>query len=927
MAPGTFRRCAAGARVCASLVATLLVWTTWLALALLLGVQAYVASENQMQVPGFLLRAIEAHLAESGVSVKFGKATFDPSGRVLIEKARFRLESFSEPVVTADAIYLRLDPIALLERRFEAREIRATGANLYIPAMLSASGKAETVVQDLDGAFSIASRGDEFSVDYLTFRIGGIAVSAHGQVNAGTVERAGAQATSVPLTEFLAKNYSALSREFSRAEEQLAGLEDATVHAVLTPSDTRGAIVTAELCADSLRLVAPVAVEAGQLRAHCRFPLLGGAPIMTSAVASAETLRVAGRVSADGVRVRARGPLRMETLSFAPRSIEVSAGLVTVPGLTVRAPFGVVEPGTGRSLSGSLSALLLGLPVSLKGSADLAEKSASVSFDGDFAPGLLDVAESRTGFRIRRFADLSQPVAATGEVRLDPGWKLRRIAGHVDTADLVAYHVPINEARGDAEFDGRLLRVRDGFVRSGENFVVGSYDHDMQTREFRYLISGRLRPLEISPWFRGEWWPNIFKPFGFPKSAPSATFDVQGRYMQGRHFSVFGLAEADGPVLRGVPFDSVRTILYVVPDACDGLEAHFTKAGGTADGTFRLGTEPEHGIWNSLDLDLTAKMDPTPMGVMLPGPAEASLAAFAFEEPPSISLSGHFDGPAAPDAHRRVLHAQLRAPGPLRVHGVPFERASFKLDMDGDRIDVGDVDAGFAGGQVNGSAVLEGAGGGRKLRVKASVAGASLGQSAAAAQDYIVGASQRAASAMATFARDKSGVRLDLSATAEGQPGDIASFTGEGNVQLQGAKLGELSLLGGLSKVLKFPELRFTQAKSTFKIADASLNFGDLSVIGANSAIRAKGTYSMDKRTLDFSATIYPFMESKSLLQVINAISAPISAIFRVRLTGSLEKPTWRLAYSPFNLLRVDEVRTGAAEKPPAPSPSVIPPP
>jgi hypothetical protein len=894
-------------------------------LALLLGVQAYVASENQMQVPRFLLRAIEAHLAESGVSVKFGRATFDPSGRILLEKAKFRLESFSEPVVTADAIYLRLDPIALLERRFEAREIRATGANLYIPAMLSASGKAETVVQDLDAAFSIASRGDEFSVDYLTCRIGGIAISAHGQVNAGTVERAGSQATSVPVTEFVARNYAALSREFSRAEVQMAGLDGATVRAVLTPSDTRGAIVTAELCADSLRLASPIAVEAGQVRAHCRFPLLGGAPIMTSAVASAETLRVEGQVSADGVRVRARGALHMETFTFTPHGIEVSAGLVTAPGLSVVAPLAYIEPGAGGAFSGSLSALILGLPVSVKGSADLSAKSATASFDGEFAPGLLDEAQRRTGFNVRRFADLSRPIVASGEAELGPGWRLRRVTGHVDTTDLVAYHVPINQARGDVEFDGRLLHVRNGFVQSGENFVIGSYDQDIKTRDFRYLISGRLRPLEISPWFKGEWWRNIFRPFGFPKSPPSATFDVQGRYLAGRHFAVFGLAEADGPELRGVPFDTVRTILYVDPDACDGLEAHLTRAGGTADGTFKLSTEPARGTWSSLDLDVTAKMDPTPLGEMMPGPVEASLAAFSFGEPPSISLTGHFDGPGAEGPRKRVLHAQLRAPGPFRVHGVPFERASFKLDVDGDRIEVGDVDAGFAGGEVSGGATLQGADKERRLRVTATVAGASLGQSASAAQDYIVGASQRAASAMATFARDKSGVRLDLSASAEGRPGDIASFSGEGNVELQGSKLGELSLLGGLSKVLKFPELRFTLAKSSFKIADSSLSFGDLSVVGANSAIRAKGTYAMDKRTLDFSATIYPFMESKSLLQVINAISAPISAIFRVRLTGSLEKPAWRLAYSPLNLLRVDEVKAGAAEKPPAPSPVLNP--
>ena len=138
---------------------------------------------RELEVPRFLLHAIEGHLAESGVSVTFGRAIFDPSGRVLLERARFKLASFSEPVVTARAIYIRLDPLALVEGRFEPSEIRATGADLFIPAMLSQRRAApRRVVQDLDAGFSITSRGDEFSVDYLNCRLGGVcALGARGR--------------------------------------------------------------------------------------------------------------------------------------------------------------------------------------------------------------------------------------------------------------------------------------------------------------------------------------------------------------------------------------------------------------------------------------------------------------------------------------------------------------------------------------------------------------------------------------------------------------------------------------------------------------------------------------------------------------------------------------------------------------------------
>jgi hypothetical protein len=921
MPDGTLRRCFAGARYCATCLVTLAVWTAWLGLVLLLCLQAYIASVNELRVPRFVLRSIEDHLAETGVTVKFGRAIFDPSGRILLTKARFKLDSFAEPVVTADAIYLRLDPIALLERRFEAREIRATGANLFIPAMLSASGRAEKIVQDLDAGFSITSRGDEFSVDYLSCRMGGVLISARGGINAGTVARNGAEATSLPLAEFVSKNYVALSREFSRAEEQLAGLAGTVVTAVLTPSDTRGAIVNAQLYADSLRMPAPVEIEAARIQANCRFPLLGGAPLMTTAVATAESLRIGGKVAATGVRARTRGILKMDTLAFDTRQVEVSAGSATMGADAVGAPLVVFIPGTGRAFSAEATAMVLGQVAWARGDVDLADKSADIAFDGSLSPGLTERVSQQIGADVRRFADLSEPMQAAGRLRLSPGWKFRDVKARVDARNFVAYRVRFDEARGVVSYDGTHFAARDAVVVSGDNRAEGSYEQNFSTLEFRYLLSGRLRPLDISPWFLGDWWPSLFKNFDFPDQPPDATIDVRGQYLHGRYFAVYGYADSRGPVLKGVPFDGARVLLYVDQSACDGLDITLTKGAGSVQGSFKLSTEPVQGTWSGLDIEASSTVDPSPVGKLLQPEAAAAIAAFSFDQPPDISLRGHFDGPAAQGAPGKSLHTEVRSESGFRVHGVAFDKASFAIDLAGDDIDIAVAEAGFAGGILTGTADVTGEGAARRMKFKTTLSGASLGQAATAAEGYVAAGPQAGSTALETFAKDKSGVRLDLNASAEGVPGELGTFVGDGNVQVQGAGLGELSLLGGLSKALRFPELRFTQARAAFKIGDSALNFTDVSVIGANSAIKAKGTYSIDRRMLDFSATIYPFMESRSLLQVFNALSAPLSAMLRVRLTGSIDKPSWRLAYSPLNLLRVDEGKAGAPEKSLSPAP------
>ena len=926
MPGGIIRSCIGASRYCAYGLITAAVWTSWLVLSLLLVIQLYAASVKELRVPRFVLRAIEDHLAQSGVSVKFGRAIFDPSGRLLLEKASFKLASFSEPVVTAGAIYIRVDPWALFSRRFEPREIRATGTNLFIPAMLSSSGRAETIIQDLDAGFSITSRGNEFSVDYLNCRLGGICVSAHGTINAGTVtSKGGPAAASLPLAEFVAKNYVALSREFSRAEEQMSGLDHAVVTAVLTPSESRGAIVAAEMRAPALRMAGPVSVEAEDIRAAARFPLLGSAPVMMSAAASAKSLRLVGKVSAAGVSVGVRGILKIETLSFDPRQMELTAAAVKGGGAELTCLVARIYPKGGRAFSGHAAAMLFGRPVRADGDADLASGSAEVAFEGSVAPDIVGPLSARLRTDIRRFADLSEPVAIAGRVRYLAGWKFSGATARVDARNFTAYHVGFEEARGVVSFDGSNFAAREAFARSGENEAEGSYEQSFSTKEFRYLLSGRLRPLEISAWFIGNWWTKLFGNFGLPKRPIDATVDVRGRYARTRHFSVFVYSDSRDPVVLGVPLDRLRTLLYVDQTACDGFEVVAARGGGSAQGSFRLSTEPATGRWSGLDLDVTSTLEPAPFAGIFPSAAAEAIRTFSFDSPPLVSASGHIDGPAAAGGRHKSLRIGVRSDAGLRVHGVAFDRASFKLGLDDDEIAIDGVDAGFAGGAASGSALITGTGADRRLKFKASLSGASLGQAAAAAEGYVVSGAPRASTALDTFARDRSGVRLDLNVAADGRMGVAGTFVGNGNFQVQGAKLGEVSLLGGLSKFLKFPELRFTQARAEYKIEDGSLIFPELSVLGANSAIKAKGTYAIDRRQLDFSATIYPFMESKTFLQIFNAISAPLSAVFRVRLTGSIDKPSWSLAYSPFSIIRESELKPEAPEKPATPSPLANP--
>ncbi len=150
--------------------------------------------------------------------------------------------------------------------------------------------------------------------------------------------------------------------------------------------------------------------------------------------------------------------------------------------------------------------------------------------------------------------------------------------------------------------------------------------------------------------------------------------------------------------------------------------------------------------------------------------------------------------------------------------------------------------------------------------------------------------------ALTSFVKAMSNVGIDLTVSAQGSPDNLLSFQGGGTALVHGSELGEVRMLGLLSELFEFTKLHFTSAQADFQIAGPQLLFPSVSITGANSGIRAHGSYDMGKHQLDFKAKVYPFEKSKSLPgQLMGGVLTPLSKIFEVKLTGTIEKPSWSL--------------------------------
>jgi hypothetical protein len=898
-------------RICGAGVLTLSVWTLWLALAIVLAAQIYVATTHEFALPDFVLRRLEQRLAESGLRATFRRTSFDPTGRILIEDVSVFLPDYADPVITARAGYLRLNPWSLLHGKFEAREIRLNDAAAWVPAILSPSGRSEPILRDLDATVFPDDRN--FVVSHLSARLGELIVSAHGNVSL----RPRTGEPSPQFATFLREHFPTFCREAIAFAEKLDRLDHAALDLKLESSETRAAIVSATLLARGFKLETPLSADLGPFELRTRFPLVGDAPAMSRLEFTTDGLRLPYDVVAGHVRAVMRGRLRPAQLHFDPVELELTAESVAAAGFSANHLSAVLRPQPLPRLEMETVALAMGAPIAVTANADFSTRMATIRWSGAISPRVLDPISARVHVDVRKFFDFETLECDTGEARLGPDWQFQNLAAQVALRGIHAHGVTMEEGRAIVQFDGRRLFAPEAYARIGENFARGSYEHEIATREFRFLLEGRLRPLAISEWFH-EWWPNFFARFEFPISPPNASVDVRGVWRESRESAIFVWADADKPTIQGEKLDRVRTRLFIRPGFYDGLELHAIQpGGGSAQGTFTFTTNLETEKWRALDLNLVSTLAPETAAHLIGPTGSEILTVFQFARPPMVKLHGHLDGPDVDGARHRTLDLEAQSAGPFRFFDFPLESGNFTAIVRDDEITLQKFDGHFAGGTAIGHARLWAAGADQRLSFEGSITDASLGLAVGAVQAFSAARKHQPAPPPGKFVQEKINVRLDLKAAAEGLSKDPFSFHGEGKTALRGAQIGEVALFGALSDLLKFTALRFTSAQSSIKINGAKLEFPDVTLRGANSAIDAHGDYALERRELDFKAKIYPFQESGNVLKtVVGAVLTPFSSVFEVKLTGSLEKPDWAFVMGPTNFIR--SLAPGTTETTPA---------
>lgn len=882
-------------RYCASCVVTLAFWSVWLVLGAVLAMLAYIAVLREFPVPGMVVRRLERDLASSNFALQFGRIHFEPNGNVLFENAALRSLQFEEPLLVSRMVYVRARFWSMLAGRLVPDEIRLEGATLQLPAMISPSGTAEALVRDL--ALTIHPVDQGWKLDQLTFRTGPLAVTAFGEF---TVPRSPAASKPVDVPAVLTLYYDygkklAVQLEHLRSLEQPAlGIR---VQSVAGNTNSADLVFTA---AAITQAVGPTTLRADDVSAATTIRLERSQGLPVRLQLAARRVDAGGRLQAEHLRALVAAVVGGQDAPVSVREVDASAARVRAEGIEARAPVVHADLDELPRVRAGVSLVAGTRPVRIEGQADTRARSAEFRLSTVVDPLFLNNTLKAKAPKAAPYLILQDPLAIDAGVALDPGWKVRRIAGRIDGGRLEARDVPISGVHSHLEFDGRNLRASDVLLELKDNFARGSYWMDTSTRDYRMLLTGQLRPMAIVGWFRGAWWPNLWGNFDYPAVPPVADVDVGGQWGNPSLSHTFDTIDAPGAVVRGARFDRLLTRVFTRPQVVHGLVVEGSRNQGREriEGTFKRHALAG-GDSREIEFVFNSNADPEIYDLLFQGSARSLLDEWKFSRAPSIRVQGSWF-PGENGGHTDLAFS-ASVDGGLKYLGFPLDTLTAEGGVSGRDLRIDRVDFSTAGGTGSGKISLSGPRKARLLGFDLYVKDADLSRTVHAVQEYLAANSgePRGPDTNNPFMQRAGSAKLEAAISAQGKPGDLASFRGSGNGQLRGATLSEIHLFGLLSQVLSglslnFSTLKLDTMKSSFELSNAQLHFPDMKVTGPNSVIDLRGSYSMQTGNVAFTGRFKPYEQGRNIFTgALGLVLNPLTSIIELKLNGPLRSPQW----------------------------------
>lgn len=878
-------------------------WVTTAGLTLLLVLQGILLVKGSWNVPDLLVSHLRAEMGEQGWQADYTRLDFHLPASFTVIEPRLRRIGQEDPLVEANYGRVDFSLSQLIRGRPQVKSARLDGGTLFCPAPHSPTGVREKV---LESAYvSVRNRHQTWVIETLLARTHNLAISATGSIpHPATKPPPLEEPVPFDWDSLLATLLPRIIKEqphFSRAHHPILRLH-------FLPQSAHAFAVRIDGWAQSFSAPHRVEITRPHLHATARFD--GADWQGESASLGAATVRWESHLTAHGLHSR---------LEWAP--IQTGSNLIPDRGtLTIAAletPAGSIDGfATHLALAPAdriqvdLSALFQREPIMATGELDWHSGNGKFDVLSRVNPTPFMQHETARELGIRRTIGFDESPLGVATVWLK-NWQLDHARAHAHARLANIDGVLLDRATARAELWPDRFIVPEMVLNYGDFEALGSYEVDFETLNYRLRFKGQTRPLHIQAWFR-DWWVNLWNEFDFPQEPLGGDLDIHGRHGKRDETRVFGSVKGTNFSIRGVAFESFAGTLGVEDGVVDLFHIDLMRAEGPAEGWFRYRPHPVTKGFGRLEFEAHSGVDPIAVAPIFGAGGVSMVSSFSFTSPPALLLTGSVYGPPQQKENRVTITG--RAESPLIYQGLALDRLMVDVLVEGSDWSLRQIDAGLAGGRVTGDA--------RKwmTRLNPDEDEVEKLQFSLIMEDLatdrsidIIKAWQAEAGLEGKIAESSLDVGglIDLDLQAEGLFGDFQSFRGEGNLKIREANLGEIHLLGILSRLLKvtpigFTSLQFTEAESQFIVALNKLTFNGLRLNGPSSEIRAAGTYLMDEDDLDFSLRLRFISESRIplLSLLLSPVLEPLAHILEIRLTGSPADPQWRFLLGPRNILK-----------------------
>jgi AsmA-like C-terminal region len=858
----------------------------------------YILTVRELPLPDFLLRKIEARLAEADFTIKFGHARLDPTGKILLQDVQLRSKQFDEPLLTSRVVYVRRNFWSILAGRPIPDEIRLEGAIIQLPALLSPSGTAEPLIRDL--AAVLRHDANVWHIDQLNGRLGRLKVMVQGDII--TQHTAGPKVVSPQ--EITAK-FLQMGRRFILNVNQLEAFENPTLNIHLETES--GGVANTAAClftADSVRHPWEQPVESGSMTVATKFRFDGRREQTLLLNATAREINHSQQFRLKTINAVISARFNTEPLSINLSAARIAIGSLEIDGERVAGPMIRADLRKWPEIKLSTAFQIEGEPITAEISADIKERAAHLAIEGTGSPSIINRMLYKHTPRAAPYFIFADPVFIVAEAVLSSGWHFERLSSRVVAGRLNSHDVRITSARGRIDIEGMDFIAHDAQVEMEDNVARGSYWMNFATTDYRMLLKGRLFPPKITGWFTGDWWNDFWNEhFKFPKTLPEGDVDVQGRWRDSSRTEYFGRAKVDSAGIWGGKFDKVQAVVFLRPLFTHVIEFNGVRSGGAQklEGSLKRFADDDTRETRRIEFDLDGNIDQETYHGMLEGKADEVLSTLQFSVPPHVRAHGTMDKYGTEMIPNYTFTG--RAASGLRYYGVPVDTIQVTGGIKGNDVRLDDIQFTALNGKGAGKASLTGQAKARRLGFDLYLNSADLPQTIRAVQEFQAkrhGQNTNPATTV-NFIKRASGGRLDIALSGQGVPDNLSTFVGTGNAALTGANLGEIQLFGLLSQALSglslnFSSLKLDSAHTSFRMENGRLHFPDLKITGPSAAIEARGDFIFETTALDFTAKFKPFEESKNLLTAaIGIVINPITSILELRLTGPLNQPNWSI--------------------------------